>query len=81
MAATPPQRKPSPHAAPVEPTVDIVALLPNGQVLTAEQAERVRRVARAEHGPDLEQAIVQLGFANEVQIAQSARRATSACPT
>jgi general secretion pathway protein E len=40
------------------------------KVLTAEQAERVRRAARV-NSMNHEQAVVQLGFANEVQIAQA----------
>ena len=68
----PPTRKPAPPApAPVEPSVDIVPILVSRKLLTAEQAERVRRATRMNTAQTSEQAIVQLGFANEVQIAQT----------
>jgi general secretion pathway protein E len=68
----PPTRKPAPAApAPVEPSVDIVPILVSRKLLTAEQAERVRRATRMNTAQTSEQAIVQLGFANEVQIAQT----------
>jgi len=68
----PPTRKPAPPApAPVEPSVDIVPILVSRKVLTAEQAERVRRAMRMNAAQTAEHAIAQLGFANEVQIAQA----------
>jgi general secretion pathway protein E len=68
----PPTRKPAPPApAPVEPSVDIVPILVSRKLLTAEQAERVRRATRMNTAQTSEQAVVQLGFANEVQIAQT----------
>jgi general secretion pathway protein E len=41
------------------------------RVLNAEQAERVRRTQKIGGGSSVEPAIIQLGFANEVQIAQA----------
>jgi general secretion pathway protein E len=72
---TPPQRKPGPHPHPAappasEPSVDLLPILTARRVLTAEQAERVRRTARVS-SVNTEQAIIQLGFASEVQIAQA----------
>src|SRR3954447_19253824 len=68
----PPARKPAPSAPPpVEPSVDIVPILVTRKVLTAEQAERVRRATRMNSAQTTEQAIIQLGFANEVQVAQA----------
>ena len=66
---TVPPRKPAPAAAAAE-TVDVLAVLAARKLLTAEQADRVRRsVAISKQSP--EQAIVQLGFASEIQIAQA----------
>jgi len=68
----PPTRKPAPPVpAPVEPSVDIVPILVSRKVLTAEQAERVRRALRMNATQTAEHAIAQLGFANEVQVAQA----------
>jgi general secretion pathway protein E len=67
---TPPQRKTSAAAATTESTTDILALLVSSGVLNEEQAERVRRAARV-NTLTPEQAIVQLGFASEVKIAQT----------
>jgi len=68
----PPTRKPAPPVpAPVEPSVDIVPILVSRKVLTAEQAERVRRALRMNANQTAEHAIAQLGFANEVQVAQA----------
>ncbi|HYU40942.1 MAG TPA: ATPase, T2SS/T4P/T4SS family [Vicinamibacteria bacterium] len=70
--ATPPSRKTGPVAVPAaEPSVDIVPILVSRKLLTAEQAERIRRSTRMNTAQTAEQAIVQLGFANEVQIAQT----------
>jgi general secretion pathway protein E len=68
----PPSRKPvAVPTAPAEPSVDIVPILVSRKVLTAEQAERVRRSTRMNAAQTAEQAVIQLGFANEVQIAQA----------
>jgi general secretion pathway protein E len=68
----PPTRKPAPPApAPAEPSVDLLPILVTRKVLTAEQVERVRRATRMNTAQTAEQAVVQLGFANEVQIAQA----------
>src|SRR5215208_3574748 len=71
MAAPPPRKPLAAAAPPAEPSVDIVPILITRKVLTAEQAERVRRSTRMNAAQTVEQAIVQLGFANEVQIAQA----------
>src|SRR5436305_6815839 len=73
MTAPPASRKTGPVAvpAPAEPSVDIVPILVTRKVLTAEQAERVRRATRMNSAQTTEQAIIQLGFANEVQVAQA----------
>ena len=70
--ATPPSRKPAKPAAPAPPeaTTDILPILVSQKVLTAEQAERVRRTTRLNSVP-VEQAVIQLAMANEVQIAQA----------
>ena len=60
--ATPPSRKPVKTAAPAAPpesTVDILPILVSQKVLTAEQAERVRRTTRLNSVP-AEQAVIQL---------------------
>src|SRR5436190_7347105 len=75
---TPPQRKPGPPApakpAPAAPapteTFDLLPILTARRVLTPEQAERVRRSARVS-SITAEQAVIQLGIASEVQIAQA----------
>ncbi len=59
-----------PAAAPgAEAVTDIVPILVTRRVLTGEQADRIRRAMRV-NSMTTEQAIVQLGFASEVQIAQ-----------
>jgi general secretion pathway protein E len=73
MASPPPRKPPSattkaPSA--VEPSVDILPILVARKVLTAEQADKVRRAAKV-NSVGIEQAIVQLGVAGEVQIAQA----------
>ena len=50
--------------------LDVVAILVKQGVLSEEQAEKVRRGVRAS-AQTTEQAVIQLGFANEVQIAQA----------
>src|SRR5712691_1474615 len=72
MGAPPPSRKTGPVsvAPPAEPSVDILPILVTRKVLTGEQAERVRRATRMGAQGSV-QAAIQLGFANEVQIAQA----------
>src|SRR5258708_31778073 len=67
--STPSHRKPSP-AAPAPESIDILPLLVSRKVLTSEQVDRVRRTLKV-GGVSPEQVIIQLGFANEVQIAQA----------
>jgi general secretion pathway protein E len=55
---------------PAAPSTDVLRLLISRQILTEEQAERVRRAAKV-NSLTPEQAIAQLGFASEVQIAQA----------
>src|SRR5688572_21832878 len=73
--AAPPPRKPAPlkaaaPAAAAEAPLDVLPILIARKVLTSEQAERVRRATKM-GAVTAEQAIVQLGLANEVQIAQA----------
>ena len=69
--SSPPPRKASVPAAPAaEPPFDVIPLLLSRKVITTEQAERARRAARI-NNVTLEQAVVQGGMANEVQIAQA----------
>jgi general secretion pathway protein E len=74
MAPPPPQRKaattPSAASSAGE-TPDLLNILVARRVLSAEQAERVRRTQKIGGGSSVEPAIIQLGFANEVQIAQA----------
>src|SRR3970040_604664 len=65
---TPSSRK----AAPAGPTEgpDLVGVLVTRGVLNPEQADRVRRAQKV-GGLSAEQAVIQLGFAGEVQIAQA----------
>jgi general secretion pathway protein E len=70
--ATPPSRKPkaAPVVASPDQTTDVLPILVSQKVVTPEQAERVRRTIRMNSVP-AEQAVIQLGMANEVQIAQA----------
>src|SRR5262245_61940335 len=69
--STPANRKPPAPAPPApEPTTDILPILVAQKVLTAEQADRVRRAVKM-RTMGREQAVVQMGFANEVQIAKA----------
>jgi general secretion pathway protein E len=71
--SSPVNRKPAPPPAPSaapEPTTDILPILVAQKILTSEQAERVRRGVRV-NSLNREQAIVQMGFASEVQIAKA----------
>ncbi len=71
--ATPPQRKPAP-VPPVPPVPpegpELLTVLVNRKVLTPEQADRVKRAIKV-NGLPSEQALIQLGFASDVQIAQA----------
>src|SRR4029450_8456624 len=69
MSSHPP-RKASAAPAPRPEPVHSIPLLVSRKVLTAEQAERARRSSRM-NKLSPEQAVVQLGMANEVQIAQA----------
>jgi general secretion pathway protein E len=71
--AAPPSRKPaaSAGAAPAADAPDLVPILVSHRLLTAEQAERVRRSTKMTTGQTAEQAVIQLGFLNELQIAQA----------
>jgi general secretion pathway protein E len=66
----PPQRRSVPAPAPAGETVDLLQVLVTRRVLSPEQAERVKRTQRIAATP-VEQAVIQLGFANEVQLAQA----------
>jgi general secretion pathway protein E len=66
----PAQRKTGGPVPPVEPSVDILPILVSRKIVTPEQAERVRRMAKV-NSLNVEHAIIQLGVANEVQIAQA----------
>ncbi|HEY2942572.1 MAG TPA: ATPase, T2SS/T4P/T4SS family [Vicinamibacteria bacterium] len=68
--SSPPSRKSGPVAPAPAETTDLLPILVTHRVLTAEQAERVRRASRV-GSLGIEQAIKQLGFANEIQIAQA----------
>src|SRR6266496_3691968 len=68
--STPSSRKP-PSSAPSAPEgPDLLQVLVARRVLTAEQAERVRRALKVGN-VSAETAVIQLGFAGEVQIAQA----------
>src|SRR4029453_13098128 len=68
--STPPQRKAPAPAPPAEPTFDLLGLLLKRNVITTEQADRVKRAHKVNNHPT-EQALLQLGFASEVHIAQA----------
>jgi general secretion pathway protein E len=68
--ANPPARKPSVAPAPAPEGPELLGVLVRLKVVQAEQAERVRRAARV-NSLTIEQAIVQLGFASDIQIAQA----------
>ena len=70
MSSTPSSRKP-PASAPSAPEgPDLLQVLVARRVLTAEQADRVRRAQKVGN-VSAEAAVIQLGFAGEVQIAQA----------
>jgi general secretion pathway protein E len=68
--SAPSQRKVSGAAAAPGEANDLLTMLVTHAVLTVEQADRVRRAVRVNSLP-LEQAVVQLGFASEIQVAQT----------
>jgi general secretion pathway protein E len=70
MSSAPPPRRVPLVAPSGAEAVDLIALLVARKVLTAEQAERARRSAKL-NGLSPEQAVVQAGLANEIQIAQA----------
>jgi general secretion pathway protein E len=69
--ATPPQRKPAPPPPlPPEGGPELLTVLVNRKVLSLEQADRVKRAIKV-NGLPSEQAVIQLGFASDVHIAQA----------
>ena len=68
--SAPPHRKTGAPAPATEPTVDVLPILVERKIVTQEQAERIRRTARV-NSLTVEQAILQLAVANEVQISQA----------
>src|SRR5207247_6223520 len=69
--STPSSRKP-PSSAPSAPEgPDFLQVMVARRVLTAEQAERVRRAQKVGGNVSAETAVIQLGVANEIQIAQA----------
>ncbi len=71
--SSPPPRKPhaAPAAAAPAETQDILPILVSRKVLTSEQADRVRRTTKMTAGQSTDQAVIVLGFASEIQIAQA----------
>jgi general secretion pathway protein E len=70
MAAPIPRKTSGPPQPAPETLVDVLPILVSRKVLSPEQAERVRRASKV-NSLGVEQAVIQLGFANEVQIAQA----------
>jgi general secretion pathway protein E len=68
--STPSPRKPAPAPPSVPEGPDLLQILVTRRLLTAEQVERVRRSQKVGN-LTAEQGIIQLGFANEAQIAQA----------
>src|SRR4026208_1347602 len=68
--STPSPRKPAPVAPSAPEGPDLLQVLVASRLLTAEQVERVRRSQKVGN-LTAEQGIIQLGFANEAQIAQA----------
>jgi general secretion pathway protein E len=66
--AIPVPRKTAPAAAPE--ALDLLGVLQAQKILSAEQAEKVRRTQKL-NGVTAEQAVLQLGLASDVQIAQA----------
>jgi general secretion pathway protein E len=69
MANPPTRRPPQPPSPPASESFDLLGLLVGRRMVTTEQAERVRRSVKLQN-VSVEQAVVSLGIANEVQIAQ-----------
>jgi general secretion pathway protein E len=67
--ATPPSRRPD-LAGSVGDVTDVLQILVFRRALTREQADRVRKHARA-NGQALAQTIIKLGLANEIQVAEA----------
>jgi general secretion pathway protein E len=65
--STPPRKGPPP---PATENHDLLAILIAQRLLSAEQAERARRAVRLNNQP-VDQAVIQLGLASEIQIAQA----------
>jgi general secretion pathway protein E len=70
VSSTSPPRRPQNREPPPREPTDVLPALISQKVLTAEQADRVRRAARMSSLTH-EQAVIQLNLANEVQIAQA----------
>jgi general secretion pathway protein E len=68
--STPPRRVSAPTAPVAADGPDLLNILVSRRVLTAEQADRVRRSMKVNNVPP-EQAVIQLGLASEIQIAQA----------
>lgn len=69
-STSPPGRQAAREAAATRQATDVLPSLLAQKVLTPEQVERVRRAARV-NSLNNQQAVIQLGFASEVQIAQA----------
>jgi general secretion pathway protein E len=67
---TPPTRRAQPHAPSQSVDADLLQILMFRKALTREQAERVRKHARASAMPVVD-AVVKLGLATEVQVAEA----------
>src|SRR5437867_3922042 len=67
---SPTQRKTGPVTPPAVESPELLPILVARKVLNAEQAERAKRSARV-NNVSAEQAVVQLGLASEIQIAQA----------
>src|SRR5215471_10568948 len=70
MAVPPPPRRPAPSAPPASDGADLLQILMFRKTLSREQAEKVRRYARANQLAPID-TIVQLGLATDVQIAEA----------
>src|SRR5438552_897975 len=67
---SPTQRKTGPVTPPAVESPELLPILVARKLLNAEQAERAKRSARV-NNVTMEQAVVQLGLASEIQIAQA----------
>jgi len=70
MGSPPAHRKTAPVPPPVVESPELLPILVARKVINAEQAERAKRSARV-NNVTMEQAVVQLGLASEIQIAQA----------